>query len=316
MTIHAHMPEAEYRAHPAWSWSTAKHALACPAEALDQRERPIDSNDAMRLGTMIHTAILEPAEYALRYIVPPVVERQPGWDVDGKRGAYTVRGVEYATKAEAEAAALPWGWAGCTDTYRTQAEAKSALGAAMPGEWVTQELYDDVAARAAQAIAKLPAGLSHEVAMLGSIEGCAVKGRADGCGAGVVLDVKTSRDLSPAAISRTAAQSKWPAQVWTYGELARQAGYGTPERYCILVVQAPVVSGSPLGLSSSRQPRHHARLLTIDDAAMAQGRRDALMVWRAVRDCAASGVWPDYPDGALSLPRWALDGAVEEVESW
>jgi hypothetical protein len=27
-------------------------------------------------------------------------------------------------------------------------------------------------------------------------------------------------------------------------------------------------------------------------------------------------VWPDYPDGALSLPRWALDGAVEEVESW
>jgi hypothetical protein len=144
MTIHAHMPEAEYRAHPAWSWSTAKHALACPAEALDQRERPIDSNDAMRLGTMIHTAILEPAEYALRYIVPPVVERQPGWDVDGKRGAYTVRGVEYATKAEAEAAALPWGWAGCAETYRTQAEAKSALGAAMPGEWVTQELYDDV----------------------------------------------------------------------------------------------------------------------------------------------------------------------------
>lgn len=287
------LTEPEYRALDLWSWSTAKHVLTCPAEALDQRQRPIDTTDSMRLGTMLHCAILEPAEYHQRYVVPPAVERQPGWEVEGGRGAYTL-------------AALPG------QTYATKAEARAALGASLAGEWVTAELLADVWARAEAARELLGPGVQTEVMLTGVIEGAACKGMADILGGGVVIDVKTMADVSPRAVQRAAHDGCWAGQLWTYGELGRQAGMGTPERYGILVVQAPRVSGSPLGLSSSRQPRPHCRLVWMDEAMVAAGRADALRVWRTVRQCEASGVWPDYEAEALTLPRWVREADGEE----
>lgn len=321
------LPEADYRALDLPSWSTAKLALLSLAAVRDAMERPIETTDAMRLGTMLHTAILEPAEYPSRYVVPPAVEQQPGWEVEGDRGAYVVPalpGESYRTQAEARAALRPWGWAGCEQTYRTQAEARAALGAALPGEWVTQDLYDDVLARAA-AVEAIPADMRqialHEVGMVGRIEGCECKGRADivvpDHGRCVIIDVKTAADVAPDAITRRAWQGEWAGQLWTYGELARQAGFGRPHAYCVLVVQAPQVSGSPLGLSRSRQPRRHARLLSLTPAMIDAGQRCARQVWRAMRQALQSGVWPDYVHAELDLPTWARRQAADaEVEDW
>jgi hypothetical protein len=72
-----------------------------------------------------------------------------------------------------------------------------------------------------------------------------------------------------------------------------------------MLVQAPKVSNSPLNLSKSRQPRQSWRIVWLDAEAIAYGESEARRVWRAIRDCEASGEWPDYAGDSLSLPRWA-----------
>jgi hypothetical protein len=106
----------------------------------------------MALGTRLHCATLEPQEFDSP--LHRAARRRAPAGLGGRRQARGVHhrraaGREYGTKADADAACLPWGWAGCEQTYRTQAEAREALGRAYPGEWVTAEERADAMARAA-----------------------------------------------------------------------------------------------------------------------------------------------------------------------
>jgi len=275
-----HSSEKDYRALPIWSWSSAKLSLDCPAEAYDQRARPIETTDAMRVGTMIHAAALEPDVFASDYSVVPPIER----DEYGKR----------------------WTWDGADASYRTQAEAREAQAATFAGELITAELHADILRRAPRFV-----GGEREIAMRGSIDGCDAKGKLDLLLDGIVYDLKTVSDATPQGVQRASIQRGWLGQVWTYGELARQSGLEV-RGFGIVIVQSPKVSGNPLGLSGSRQPRVHSRILHLSADAVAYGEAEARRVWRTIRDCEATGIWPDWPDGELELPRWASISAVEE----
>jgi len=277
--------DATYRALNRWSWSTAKHVLECPAEAYDQRTRPIETTDAMEMGTLMHALILEPEEVEKHYAVAPKI-------VKGLGG---------------------WTWPGHEMTWRLKKEAEATLAGIMGERFlVTQELMDDLTARCDQARLWVLAHQPHvEMAMVGQIEGASVKGKADMVCGNAIIDVKTTTDIKPASIQRAAVQRHWLGQVWTYGELARQSGHPI-DRYGILLVQTPKVSNSPLNLSKSRQPRQSWRIIWLDAEAIAYGESEARRVWRAIRDCEASGEWPDYAGDSLSLPRWAKPEAVQE----
>lgn len=277
--------EATYRGLNRWSWSTAKHVLDCPAEALDQRQRPISETDAMKIGTLMHALILEPETVGDRYmVVPEIVKGLGGW-------TYSNAGVTWRTKKEAEAALF------------------AGMGDRVP---VTRALMTECELRCKGPREAVEAwGVEAEVAMIGQIEGCAAKGKADGVSGRILLDVKTTADVKPDAIGRAAVQRRWLGQLWTYRELAKQSGFAV-EEVGVMVVQAPKASGNPLKLSTSRQPRRSWRTLWLDDHALRYGESEGRRVWRAIRDCEAAEDWPDYPTGPLVLPRWAREVEIEE----
>jgi hypothetical protein len=61
----------EYHAIEALSASGCKTLLRSPALYRWQRDNPTPSTPAMRLGTLTHCLVLEPSEYASRYLVRP-----------------------------------------------------------------------------------------------------------------------------------------------------------------------------------------------------------------------------------------------------
>ena len=291
------MPEADYRAYPLPSWSAVKGLLdTCPAEWRHQQDAPRTESAAMIWGTLLHAAVLEPHRLDEMVCDPVTVER----DDTGKAWTHS---------------------AAAGETWRTQREAQAAAAEAMPTDRyaVTAELLADLRLRAEQAAALLADGALREVAMRGSIEGQACKGRADAivehAGALAVVDVKTTGDVTPRAIQRAATDRRWLGQLWTYGELARQSGHNVTG-YGVLVVQAPHLThaGGVLGLGERYQPRAHARLVPLTDAAVKHGHNESIAAWRLYRDCTLTGEWPDWPSDSIDAPRWgAVEAPDEEV---
>lgn len=295
MTITPNMPEREYRAHPLPSWSAVSRLLdMSPAEWLHEQGRPRAETGPMAWGTLLHALVLEPDSVPERYAV---ITGEATRTEDGKR--WTLGGAEdYRTKAEAEAAML------------------ADVGDRQP---VTAACMADAIARADHARKLLPDGPMREVAMQGSIEGAACKGRADALGAtgGLVLDVKTLGDVTPKAVARAAYDRKWAAQLWTYGELARQCGHVDPAAYAIIVVQAPSVSlaGGILDITGY-PPRVHSRVVEMSAAMMADGESRARRAWATLLSCELLGEWPDYEDEVVDMPRWARQDEGVETTDW
>lgn len=293
MVIDRHMTEADYRAHPLPSWSGAKDLLhMSPAEWQHYQTKPRAESAAMAWGTLLHALVLEPQTVEDRYVVVGEVARTE----DCKR--WTCGGSEdYRTRAEAEAALL-------ADVGDRQA--------------LTADCLADARARAEQARGVLGAGWVCEVPMQGAIEGCACKGKADAIDEvdGVVVDLKTSADVTPRTIARIARDRLWRGQLWTYGELARQCGYvrQSPD-LAVLVVQAASVSlaGGVLSLAGW-QPRIHSRIVELTPAAVETGRTEARAVWSKLRECQLADVWPDYDGDTIDVSRWETEAEVTPEE--
>ena len=291
MVITRDMSDAHYRAHPLPSWSSAKDLLhMSPAEWRHHQTKPRAESAAMAWGTLLHALVLEPQSIGERYVVVGEVTRTE----DGKR--WTCGGPEdYRTKAEAEAALL-------ADVGDRQA--------------LTAECLADARARAEQAAAVLGEATLREVPMGGTIEGCGCKGKADFIRSGIVVDIKTSADVTPRTIARIARDRLWRGQLWTYGELARQCGYvaGSPS-LAVLVVQAASVSlaGGILSLTGW-QPRAHARIVPLTAAAVEAGRAEARAVWSRLRECQLADVWPDYDGDNIDVSRWETEAEVTPEE--
>ena len=293
MVITRDMTEAEYRAHPLPSWSAAKDLLTMsPAEWRHHQGKPRAESAAMAWGTLLHALVLEPDTIDARYVVVGDVTRTE----DGKRWTFGYAADHWRTKAEAEAALL-------ADVGDRQA--------------LTADCLADARARAEQAAAVLGTSTLVEVPMQGTIEGCACKGKADFIRSGIVLDVKTSADITPRTIARIARDRLWRGQLWTYGELARQNGYvtgGSPD-LAVLVVQAASVSlaGGILSLTGW-QPRAHARIVPLTAAAVEAGRAEARAVWSKLRECQLADVWPDYDGDSIDVSRWETEAEVTPEE--
>ena len=152
MVITFYTTEADYRAHPLPSWSSAKDLLhMSPAEWLHHQGKPRTESAAMAWGTLLHALVLEPDTIGERYALVGEVTRTE----DGKRWTCG-NGEDYRTRAEAEAALL-------ADVGDRQA--------------LTAECLADARARAEQAAAVLGEATLREVPMGGTIEAAPARGR-------------------------------------------------------------------------------------------------------------------------------------------
>lgn len=207
------MPNAEYHAHPAISSSAIREALRSPAHyhaAYIERSVPRTESASMKLGTAVHTLVLEPEKWASEYAISPAVDRR--------------------TKAGKEA------WAAFVEeagerVLVTEEEAAHAKA-------VAQSVLKHGAARElVEGIFERPVAES-SVFWRDDATGLELKCRPDALdlGEGVIVDLKTTRDASPIGFPKSVANFGYHTQAAWYRR-GVEAALGASCRHVIVAVE-------------------------------------------------------------------------------
>jgi exodeoxyribonuclease VIII len=255
-------PETEYRAaKPELSQSTIKTILAqSPAHTRYQLDNPTESTPAQKLGTAAHCRILERDKFGEQYAVAPACDRRTK---DGKT-IYEAFLAEHGGKQIISADDL---------------EQIEGMAAAIDAHPLAGALFRSGSA---------------EVSMFGRLNGIPVKGRADYLyeADGVIIDLKTTMDASPAEAQRYAVKYGLHIQQFVYAEIYRSITGRAPADFVFVLVE----KNPPFGVAVVRLTPEAVK------AAKAEVNR-ALDIWQ---QCEKSGVWPGYGDNVITvdLPAW------------
>lgn len=248
------MTDEEYFALEALSASGAKLLKKSPLHYRADRDRPRQPTPAMVFGTVVHTLALEPG-----------------------KPAYSVKTLNWASREgrierqKLESQGLP---------ILTQADADRA-------EAIRDALHTD------KRIAGYLTGATVETPLQWEQHGVKCKAKPDAVVDGIILDLKTCVDASPAGFARSVAQFSYHMQAAFYID-GYAATHKSGARDFIFIA---VESAAP----------HAVGLYRLDDAALAAGRREMRRAAELYRDCMQTGNWPGYAWDVttLSLPAWA-----------
>ena len=205
-TIRHDLTNAEYHASPAISKSGLDLIRKAPALYAYRRENPQEQTPAMRLGSLTHTAVLEPHLFG-----PSVIVRPEGIDRRTSAG-----------KAD---------WA----AFEIEADGK---------EIVTAEEMSKLAAirdavhnhpAAAKALAGRP---TIEQSIFWDADGIACRCRPDAVTEkGVIVDLKTTRDASPEGFAKSIAQYRYHVQAAFYSDGYKAAFGEAPRGFVFIAVE-------------------------------------------------------------------------------
>ena len=268
------MPSEQYHRDPAVSnsmlSSMAKSPAHCYALHLDPDRPHRQSTPAMLAGTLAHCAVLEPDQLRARYIAKP-----PGMNFATKEGK---------AWRDAQPAALT------IVSHDDFADALAQREAIMRVD-VLRKLFGSGVAEAS-------------IFWRDEATGLRCKARPDwlhytGTGSVIALDLKTTADLTPDAVSRA---------VTTYGYHRQRAHYANGLRACGLHVEEfafAFVSGSYPFLAAP---------FLLDDETCEQGADEVAELLAQFADCQATGEWPAFGQTfqLTGLMRWARRS--QEVE--
>lgn len=271
--------QIDYAQIDAVNQSTLKEILKSPRHYVHRLENPKASTDPMRIGTLTHTAVLEPARIAAEYAV---------WeDVDADTGKTRARrGKEW-------------------DAFQAQHEGKILVRAS--------DVTDAMAMR--DAVAMDPMARHYLRSGKGTNETTIVwaepttktlcKSRIDRCtvlnGQHYVVDLKGCSDLDPRVFARNCANLGYHLQAAFYSD-AYEITYGVRPVYMIVAVEM--------------KAPHDIVVYQLSDADLDKGRklyREALTL-RA--ECLAAKSWPGIGLGMvqpLTLPDWAAGSDNDDV---
>ena len=264
------MSNRAYHATPAVSntvlSSMSRSPAHCFALHIDEDRKPMPKTAALSAGTLAHCAILEPSALLDRYILKP-------------------ESMDMRTKAGKEwKAALPAGVDVIdADEYATALAQRDAV-------------------RAVPELAELlAAGIAEVSAFWNDDEtGLSCKCRPDWVhtlsdGRVILVDVKTTRDASPAGFTRA---------VWTYGYHRQAAWYAAGYERAAGVE----VAGFVFAAVTSTHP-FIAAAHTLDDDFLRIGRDECRRLLDEFADCKLTGRWPAFPGmNLLSPPAWVAQG--------
>lgn len=224
MELIKNLPASEYHQIRALSASTAKQLLKSPAHYLASLANPKEPTAAMRLGTLCHTLVFEPDNFAKEFAIMPKVDKRTKF---GKEAAASF-------EADNEGKII-------LDEYqyeKARAIADSALAHPLVTEYMT--------------------GGDAEVTMLWEQYAIPCKARVDYLCGDVIFDLKTCQDASPEGFARQIGAFQYHLQAAHYAN-GYQAITGKPlDRFVFIAVESepPYATGvyviNSTGLQSGR----------------------------------------------------------------
>lgn len=201
------LPNIQYHYAPGISKSGLDMIARSPAHYQASQAIPRTETPAMRLGTAMHCAVLEPNRYPDRYI-------------------RAIDGIDRRTKEGKNA------W----KEFEQQAQGKTIL---MIEEW-------DAVARMSESISihQSASGLlmegHSEVSVFAELEGIQVKCRPDWIREdGIVVDLKTTRNASPRAFAKSVANFRYQVQDSFYRDVITSSGFEVTAFVFIAVESSP-----------------------------------------------------------------------------
>ena len=267
-----HMPESEYRAHPAVAHSDLKNMKRSPAYAQECRSHPKPSSKAMNLGTAIHMALLEPKRWMDEVDIDP---QHPD-------GGY------------------PAGWRN-TSAYKERAaymrEAGKLLVPAADFHAVGQILDNVQRNTVGNMILDTMQGTEWSCFAYDEENGLHRKCRPDI----LIPDAQTAVDVKTTAVAHTA---------WTFARHAHSMGYYTGAPYYLDTLALSGHDFEHyLFLVVSVEPPFEVNAYALDHDSMEQGRKDYRELLAQWADCQRRGNWPGGQDGVqeVRIPQYALD---------
>lgn len=282
--IYRNVPMAEYHAWPAASNTALSWMRHSPAHCRAYMTQPFEDTEALAFGRAVHAAILEPDEFALRYVRP---ERCAATKKSGDRCTNTgtmpllgggfvcgIHGNHPDISPDDDRETLtPANWDACI-----------AMRDSVRGMEKAGDLLDQLG--------------SVEISMLWEDQetGVLCKARWDGYAAevagGTVIDLKSARDASREEFEKSIARYGYHRQGALYLEGA--AAHGIEARHYALI---PVEKTRP----------YAAALYRLIEPAIEQGADEVRVLLRRYAECLEMGEWPGLNGGEvvdIGLPPW------------
>lgn len=286
------------------SWNAASNSRLSvlrrsPAHLKAYMEEPTD-NATLMFGRAAHAAILEPDDFAKRYLLAERCEAMK--KTDGKRCSNI--GIIYDGSA---------GW--YCGVHSSQGQSDPSVTILTPTDYkATLAVRDAVHVHRASKL--LPQSGQRELSIVWQDEstGTTCKARLDGfspaIAGGVIVDVKTTRDASRRAFERSVYSYGYHRQGAFYLEGAKASGFAA-EHFAIVAVE--------------KEPPYGVAIYRLDEGAMdvgnvevfghvaPEGREGGLLARYA--ECIRTNEWPGYPEDVqdVALPGWAYSESDEDT---
>jgi hypothetical protein len=244
--------------------SILKEILRSPIHALEMECNPKESTPAMKLGTDIHAAILQPDVFE-RYIVAPKFDKRTK---EGKAAALDFEASHPGrTFIDEEKYAI---LAGCMESLRLHKVASEQLAT---GKCEQTVVWDE--------------------------DGLLCKARPDIMRDGVLIDVKTTQDASPAAFARQVANLKYTLQAAHYVRGVSKVTGVEHETFRVVAIET--------------KPPFAIAVYELDFGTLEFGRAQWRNAIELYRECSAMNHWPGYKDEiqSLAVPSWVFNQAEE-----
>jgi hypothetical protein len=229
--FHPDLPADQYFALERLSVSGAKQLLKSPLHYLTDRTSPRAETAALRMGSALHCAVLEPEKYALEYATAPECDRR--------------------TKAGKEL------WA----EFQAQAEGRTVLSAAEAEP--VQMMANSI--KAHPLAPKLITGGQAEISMTWTdpATGIPCKARADYYKpeSGAIIDLKTCTDASPQGFARQALNFGYHMQGAAYLSGANELGAKVTDFVIVAIEKSPPYAIGIYRLSDAHLQLGHLRWL-------------------------------------------------------
>jgi len=264
-----------YDGDPADHWSTIKTMDRSPAHYLAAEAQGTPDTDARKVGRAVHLAVLEPERYGGEVAVwSGKVRNGRAWEEFQAANA----GKEILTQREAA---------------HVSAIQRAVRGSLMARPYIA----------GGRAEVSMFWGY-HELDPATWLPGWApirLKGRVDYVTDEVLVDLKTTRDASPAGFGREALRYGYHVQAALYAD-GYEAATGTRLPFVLVAVESA--------------PPHVVQVYGVPDHYLEAGRDAYRAMIRRLAMCRAANQWPGYCEVPmeLELPKWSgLDDDEEDI---